>query len=129
MTRNLQESVNKTTEDYLEAILMIQERQGYVRSVDVAAQLGVSKPSVTYTTKRLKEQDYLKNDQGGMLVLTEKGMAVADATYTRHKKLSEFFIRLGVKPETALKDACKIEHDLSDETFDAICRHAENNKK
>lgn len=123
MRRDEKEGVGKTAEDYLEAILMIKERQGYVRSVDIADQLGITKPSVTYTTKRLKEAGYITNDYAGMIVLTDSGMKIADATYTRHKKLTEFLTGLGVNPETAREDACRIEHDLSDESFQAICDH------
>jgi DtxR family Mn-dependent transcriptional regulator len=124
MARGDIEGVGKTVEDYLEAILMIKEKQGYVRSIDVAKKLGVTKPSVTYTTKRLKESGYITTDHAGMLVLTETGMKIAEATYTRHKKLTDFFTMLGVNPETAREDACRIEHDISEETFQAICRHA-----
>ncbi|MDO4615266.1 MAG: metal-dependent transcriptional regulator [Lachnospiraceae bacterium] len=117
--------VRKTTEDYLETILMIQETQGYVRSIDVAEHLGVSKPSVTYSTKRLKEKGYLKNDHAGMLVLTESGMKIASDTYKKHKMLTEFFMYIGVSPEQAREDACKIEHDISEETFASLCAYAE----
>ena len=116
--------VGKTIEDYLEAILMIRERQGYVRSIDVAEQLGVTKPSVTYATKRLKEGGYITMDHAGMILFTDSGYQIADSTYTRHKVLTEFFISLGVSSEQARTDACKVEHDLSQETFDALCRHA-----
>lgn len=117
-------NVEKTIEDYLEAILMIRERQGYVRSIDVADHLKVTKPSVTYSTKRLKEKGYLTSDHAGMLILTDEGLAIAEKTYTKHKILTQFFIQLGVDPDVAMDDACKIEHDLSDETFRALCRHA-----
>ena len=117
-------NVEKTIEDYLEAILMIKEKQGYVRSIDVAEHLGVTKPSVTYSTKRLKDKGYLTSDHAGMLVLTDSGHEIADRTYTRHKTLTRFFTELGVNPETAREDACKIEHDISEETFQALCRHA-----
>ena len=117
--------VRKTTEDYLEAILMIKERQGYVRSIDVAEQLGVKKPSVTFTTKRLKENGYITTDHAGMLVLTDAGMAIASKTYDRHKKLTDMLVTLGVGPEQARTDACKIEHDLSDESYDALLAHFE----
>ena len=120
--------VGKTEENYLEAILMIKERQGYVRSVDVAMQLGVAKPSVTYATKRLKERGFVTTDHAGMLVLTDSGMEIADSTYTKHKMLTKFFISLGVSPEQAMTDACKIEHDISEETFGALCRYAEKVK-
>lgn len=120
-----EEGAGKTTEDYLEAILIIRERQGYVRSIDVAEQLGVTKPSVTYSTKRLKEAGYITNDHAGMLVLTEKGQAVAEKTYNKHTMLSQMFEYLGVSHEQAVKDACLIEHDISDETFNALCHYAE----
>ncbi len=113
--------VKKTTEDYLEAILMIHERQGYVRSIDVAEQLGVTKPSVTYTTKRLREKGYITSDHAGMLILTEAGTKIAENTYNRHKKLTQLLVKLGVGEEQARADACKVEHDISEETFNALC--------
>ncbi len=117
-------NTEKTTEDYLEAILMIKEKQGYVRSIDVAELLHVTKPSVTYSTKRLKEKGYLTNDHAGMLVLTDSGMEIAKKTYEKHKVLTDFFIKLGVDPAVAAEDACKIEHDISEETFRALCSYA-----
>ena len=117
-------NIEKTMEDYLEAILMLKEKHGYVRSIDVAELLNVTKPSVTYATKKLKDNGYLTSDHAGMLVLTDAGMEIADKIYTRHKALTRFFIQLGVDPETAKEDACKIEHDLSEETFRALCRYA-----
>lgn len=114
----------KTAEDYLEAMLMMQEKHGYIRSIDVAAQLCVTKPSVTYTTKRLRENGYITMDKDGLITLTGSGMEIADRIYTRHKRLTEFFIYLGVDETTAREDACKVEHDLSAETYAAICRHA-----
>ena len=113
--------VKKTTEDYLEAILMIHERQGYVRSIDVAEQLGVTKPSVTYTTKRLREKGYITSDHAGMLILTETGTKIAENTYNLHKKLTQLLVKLGVGEEQARADACKVEHDISEETFNALC--------
>ena len=109
-------------EDYLEAILMIKERKGYVRSIDVASQLGVTKPSVTYATKRLKENGYITMDEANMISLTDSGMAIANKIYTRHKVLTALFTHLGVDPELAREDACKVEHDLSEETFAALCK-------
>lgn len=117
-------TIGRSAEDYLEAILMIHERQGYVRSTDVAEQLGISKPSVSNATKRLRESEYLTTDPAGMLVLTPSGMEIASRIYTRHKALTDFFIRIGVRPEQAREDACKIEHDISQETFEALCRYA-----
>ena len=120
-------NIEKAMEDYLEAILMLKEKHGYVRSIDVAELLNVTKPSVTYATKKLKDNGYLTSDHAGMLVLTDSGMEIADKIYTRHKALTGFFIKLGVDPETATEDACKIEHDLSEETFRALCRYAKIN--
>ncbi len=117
-------TIGRSAEDYLEAILMIHERQGYVRSTDVAEQLGISKPSVSNATKRLRESEYLTTDPAGMLVLTPSGMEIASQIYARHRALTNFFIRIGVSPEQAREDACKIEHDISQETFEALCRYA-----
>ncbi len=123
------ESVGKSKEDYLEAILIIKERQGYVRSTDVADQLGVTKPSVSYATRHLKEDGFITSDHAGMLVLTDSGREIAKRIYRRHRILTKLFIELGVSDEQAAIDACKTEHDLSDETFDAICRHCESGRK
>ena len=110
----------KTTEDYLEAILEIYQEQGYVRSIDVAEHLEVSKPSVTYTTKRLKEKNYITTDHAGMLVLTEDGKAIAERTLDRHHTLTKLLESVGVDHDQAQIDACKVEHDLSEESFQAL---------
>ena len=117
-------NIHESAENYLEAMLMLKEERGYIRSIDVATLLGVSKPSVSYATKRLRESGYISFDQAGMIELLEPGLEIAERIYERHKLLTELFIGLGVSPETARQDACKIEHDLSVETFDAIRRHA-----
>ncbi|MDO5563540.1 MAG: metal-dependent transcriptional regulator [Synergistaceae bacterium] len=117
-------NIHKASEDYLEAMLMMQEKHGYIRSIDVAAQLGVTKPSVSYSTKRLREAGYITMDGDSYITLTDTGMEIARRMYERHKLLTEFFIRLGVDSETAREDACKVEHDLSEKTFEAICEHA-----
>lgn len=116
--------IQKSSEDYLETMLMMQKRHGYIRSIDVAEHLGVTKPSVSYATKRLRESGYITMDKEGLITLTESGMAIAASMLDRHKTLTRFLIHLGVEPETAEADACKIEHDISQETFQAICRHA-----
>lgn len=113
----------KSAEDYLEAMLMMKEQHGYIRSVDIATELGVTKPSVSYATKRLRENGYITMDHNGLITLTEKGMSIADRIYTRHKTLAMFLTRIGVDEATALEDACRIEHDISDATFEAICAH------
>lgn len=117
--------IQKSAEDYLEAMLILKERNGYIRSIDIAAELGVKKPSVTYITKRLRENGYITMDENSLITLTPSGMAIADSIYTRHKTLTRFFMDIGVDEKTAREDACKIEHDLSEETFKALCRHAE----
>ena len=118
-------TIHKSAEDYLEAMLMLKEKRGYIRSIDVAEMLGVTKPSVSYATKRLRENGYISLDSAGMIQLMEPGLEIAERVYERHRLLTELFIGLGVSPETAREDACKIEHDLSAETFDAIRRHAQ----
>ena len=115
--------INKSAEDYLEAMLMMKEKHGYIRSIDIAGQLGVTKPSVSYATKHLRESGHITMDPDGLITLTESGMAIAKKIYERHNVLTEFFIEIGVDPEGARSDACKIEHDLSSETFDAFCKY------
>ena len=114
--------IGKSAEDYLEAMVILKEKNGYIRSIDIAGFLGVTKPSVSNAMKRLREDGYIEMENSGRITVTEKGMKIADKIYTRHKKLTGFFVDLGVNPEVAEADACKIEHDLSDETFEALCR-------
>lgn len=117
--------IHESAEDYLEAILMIREKKGYVRSIDVANQLHVSKPSVSYATKKLRESGYITFNEDGMILLTESGLKIAEDIYKRHTVLTGLFKLLGVPEDIAAEDACKVEHDLSPETFDAICKHIE----
>ena len=117
-------TIHKSAEDYLEAMLMLKEERGYIRSVDVADKLGVTKPSVSYATKRLRENGYISLDPAGMIVLLEPGLEIAERMYERHKLLTELLIGLGIDPETAREDACRLEHDLSAESFEAIRRWA-----
>ena len=119
----------KSSEDYLEAMLMMQERHGAIRSIDIAEELGVTKPSVSYATKRLRENGYITMDRDSLITLTDKGMAIAQHIYERHKLLTQFLVNLGVDEKTASEDACKIEHDLSDQTFEAIKAHAARGKQ
>ena len=118
-------TIHQSAEDYLEAMLMLREQRGYIRSIDVAEMLGVTKPSVSYATKRLRENGYISMDNSGLITLEEKGLEIAERIYERHKLLTKLLVHLGVSPETAREDACKIEHDLSIETFDAIRRCAD----
>ena len=114
----------RASEDYLESMLMMKLKHGYIRSIDVAEHLGVTKPSVTYATRRLKESGHITMDKDGLITLAETGMAVAAKMLDRHKTLTAFLIALGVDEKTAEEDACKIEHDISQQTYDAICEHA-----
>ena len=118
--------IYESGEDYLEMILMLQKEKGYARSIDVAAALGVTKPSVSVAMKKLRGNGYILMDGDNLLSLTPAGEAIADRIYLRHTVLTQMFVALGVSEETARQDACKIEHDLSDETFEAIRRHLEN---
>ena len=118
--------IHKSSEDYLETMLILKEKHGYIRSIDVAEHLGVTKPSVSYATKRLRENGYITMDKDGLITLTESGLSIAQNMYTRHKQLTQFLLSLGVSEETAREDACKMEHDISDETFEALCRHVQN---
>lgn len=114
----------RASEDYLEAMLMMQNKHGYIRSIDVAEKLGVTKPSVTYATKRLRENGYITMDRDGLITLTESGMAIAAQMLDRHNTLTGFLMAIGVDAETAEADACKMEHDISQQTYLAICNHA-----
>ena len=110
-------------EMYLETILRMSKKNSGVRSVDVCEYMGYSKPSVSRAVGILKNGGYISVDANGFLSLTEKGRAVAEKIYERHVLLTEFLVCIGVDRETAVKDACKIEHDLSDVTFEAIKKH------
>ena len=116
--------IQKSSQDYLESMLMMQQEHGYIRSIDVAEHLGVTKPSVSYATKRLRENGYITMDREGFITLTDSGMAIAASMLDRHHTLTKFLIALGIDAATAETDACKIEHDISQKTFDAICAHA-----
>ena len=117
--------IMRSAEDYLEAMLMLQEQHGYIRSIDIAAELGVTKPSVSYATKRLAENGYINKNNESAITLTDKGYEIASRIYERHKVLTYLLIKLGVDEKHAREDACKIEHDLSVETFDRIREYAE----
>ena len=109
---------------YLETIYILSKKSNAVRSVDVGEYMGFSKPSVSRAVGILKKNGYLETNGDGYLNLTESGLATAKKIYERHTILSDFLIRLGVDEEIAVKDACKMEHDISDETFEALKRHA-----
>ena len=113
-------NISESAENYLETILIINERKGSVRSIDIANELSFSKPSVSVAMKNLRENGYINVDESGFITLTESGFAIADKMYERHRTISDYFILLGVEPETAVRDACRIEHIISGESFEAI---------
>ena len=117
-------NIYESAEDCLEAILILRERQGTVRSIDVVHQLGLTKPSVSVAMKRFRENGYISMDADGYITLLSPGEEIAQRIYSRHKLLTQYLVRLGVSEETAAADACKMEHDLSDETFARIKEHA-----
>ena len=117
-------ALHQSGEDYLEAILVLRERKGNVRSIDVAQHLNYSKPSVSRAVSILRASGYITMERDGRLELTPSGEQVAREIYERHKLLTDWLIRLGVSPEVAAEDACKIEHDISPETFRCLKQHA-----
>ena len=119
-------SLHQSGEDYLEAILVLWEKNGVVHSIDVAQHLGYSKPSVSRAVSLLKGEGYLIMEKDGRLELTEEGVEVAHNILERHRFLKQWLMDLGVSAEIAEEDACKIEHNISDETFQCLKRHTEN---
>ncbi len=114
--------IHQSSEDYLETMLIMSEQHGYIRSIDIAEALGVTKPSVSYATKRLRENGYISMDKDGLITLLPKGLQIAERMYERHQILTVFLQQIGVDAKTAAEDACKIEHNISEETFAAIRR-------
>ena len=112
--------IHKSAEDYLEMILRLTEDKGYARSVDIAQGLSVSKPSVSVAMKQLREGGYIVMDKDNYISLTDSGMEIAQRIYERHKVLTRVLTLIGVDPDKAEEDACKVEHDISVDTFDAI---------
>ena len=121
--------IYKSAEDYLEAILVLKERLGLVRSIDIVNELGYSKPSVSVAMKKLRENGYIEMDEGGYISLNPAGLEIAQKIYDRHRILTQALMALGVSEETAAEDACKIEHDLSDESFRQIRAHMEKGRR
>lgn len=111
---------DESQEDYLETILMLQRRLGQVRSIDIANEMNFSKPSVSVAMKNLREKAYITMSENGFITLTESGRRRAENVLERHTILSDWLISIGVSRQTAMEDACKVEHDLSEESFEAI---------
>ena len=116
-------AIHRSGEDYLETILKLRMEHGSVRSVDVVAELGYSKPSVSVAMKKLRESGHVYTDENGHLMLTEQGEAIARRIYERHRVLTQMLMALGVDAETAAQEACAMEHVISDDTFEKIKTH------
>ncbi|MBQ2642261.1 MAG: metal-dependent transcriptional regulator [Eubacterium sp.] len=114
---------NESSEDYLETILILSERQEHVRSVDIANEMGFKKPSVSVAMKNLRNNGHITVDEDGFITLTEKGTAIARRTYERHQFFTDYLIKIGVDPTVAADDACRLEHVISEESFDALKKH------
>ena len=113
-------NIHESAEDYLERILMLRLKNGMVRSIDIVRDLDYSKPSVSVAMTRLRENGYIEMDADGYISLLPPGEAIATRIYARHQVLTQFLVQLGVSPENAAADACKIEHDLSKESYEQI---------
>ncbi len=120
--------IRESAENYLEAILIESKRKDKVRAVDICNYLGFSRPTVSVMLKKLREKGLVDINDNSAVCLTQQGLAIAQATYERHCVITQMLTMLGVSPETAKEDACKIEHDLSDETFRCIKRHLDQMK-
>lgn len=116
--------IQESAENYLETILILKNRKGSVRSIDIVNELDYSKPSVSIAMKNLRENDYVSMDENGFITLTDKGVKIAETIYERHTLLSDWLIKLGVDEKTAVEDACRIEHVISADSFEAIKQHA-----
>ena len=112
--------IKESAENNLEAILRLGEIKSYVRSIDIAEDLNISKPAVSVAMKIFRENGYIEVSPEGYITLTEKGLEIANRTYLRHKLIKDLLVKIGVTPETAENDACKIEHDISDETYERL---------
>ena len=116
--------IHESAENYLETILVLQQRKGSVRSIDIANELEFSKPSVSVAMKNLRLNGYIEVDPSGLIHLLPDGRAIAEAVLEKHRMITDFLVTLGVDPEIAAEDACRIEHVISDESFEAIKDHA-----
>ncbi len=121
--------IHESAENYLETILMLQQKNGSVRSIDIANELEFSKPSVSVAMKNLRNNGYIEMDKSGLITLLDSGREIAERTYEKHRILSKCLIALGVDPQVAAEDACRIEHVVSNESFQAIKKHVNGSIK
>lgn len=120
---------NESAEDYLETILILSKRLPVVRSIDIAVEMNYSKPSISVAMKNLREKGYIEVSSAGFITLTESGFVIASSIYERHTVLSNWLISLGVSEKIAVSDACKMEHQISDESFNAMKKFIELHQK
>ena len=120
--------IHESAENYLETIYMLKSKKGNVRSIDIVNELEFTKPSVSIAMKNLRENGYITMDAAGLIALTEKGTEVAEKMYERHTVISSWLIKIGVSEEAAVEDACRIEHVISEESFEAIKKYVSDNK-
>lgn len=116
--------IHESAENYLETILILSKRQGQVRSIDIATELNFSKPSVSVAMKNLRQSGYITVNDNGHITLTEMGLEVANSVLERHQLITSLLVALGVSPEVAAEDACRMEHVISEESFNALKAHA-----
>jgi Mn-dependent DtxR family transcriptional regulator len=121
--------IHESAENYLETILMLHNRNGAVRSIDIVNEMGFSKPSVSVAMKNFRESGYITMDADNYITLTDKGLKIAESVYERHQVLTNMLMALGVSEENARQDACRMEHDISAETFEKIKEHYNRNVK
>ncbi|MBQ9915124.1 MAG: metal-dependent transcriptional regulator [Clostridia bacterium] len=119
--------IKESAENYLEAILMIERKKGFVRSIDIANELSFTKPSVSVAMKAFREDGYITVDENGNIRLTDKGKSIAEQVFERHQVIAKALMALGVDEETALSDSCKIEHDISQQTFEKLKEYLTKN--
>lgn len=115
--------INESAENYLEAILMLKKEKGAVRSIDIVHQMDFTKPSVSRAMALLREKGHITMDKEGWIELTDTGLEIAERIYERHLLVTQWLVALGVSPETAAQDACRMEHDISEETFACLKAH------
>lgn len=121
--------INESAEDYLETILILSKRLPVVRSIDIAVEMNYSKPSISVAMKNLREKGYIEVSSAGFITLTESGLSIASKIYERHTVLSNWLISLGIPEETAIEDACKMEHQMSEESFNAMKQFIERHQE
>lgn len=115
--------IRESAENYLETILILKKKHGQVRSIDIADEMSVTKPSVSVAMKKLRTNGYISVDKDGYITLEESGLEIAERMYERHTLITDWLINIGVSPEKASEDACRIEHIISVETFEALKKH------